>query len=132
LYALWLEVTRDFSLLVPGGCPVNKEAVETAKHRLVIAIVSIFVTGAVVLFGLYTYYGFSSGIWQKQLDEHFSVLVVLPFGALFAFVVVMVFRATSGAIEFEVVGLRFKGASGPIILWCMAFMSIVAAVRILW
>lgn len=93
---------------------MDKEKQERAKLYLVTGIVAVFTLGSLLLFGLYTYYGFSSGVWQKKLDEHFLSLVGMPFCALFALVVVTLFRATYGAIEFEALGFRFKGASGPI------------------
>lgn len=111
---------------------MDKEKQERVKLQFAVGIVIVFGLGSLLLFGLYTYYGFSSGIWQKKLDEHFEALVGMPFCALFALVVLILLRATYGPIEFEVPGFRFKGASGPILLWCIAFMALVTALRILW
>jgi hypothetical protein len=85
-----------------------------------------------ILWGCYMYFGFTTGLWQKELAEHFCTLVVLPFTAAGAFIVVGLLRVTLGPIEFEVTGLKFKGASGPILLWCLAFSTVTAAVKLLW
>lgn len=111
---------------------MDKEKQERTKHYLVTYIVVVFMFASCLLFGLYTYYGFSSGVWQKKFDEHFLALVGMPFCALFALVVITLFRATYGDIEFEALGFRFKGASGPIVLWCMALMALVLGAKILW
>ena len=38
----------------------------------------------------------------------------------------------SGAIEFEVLTVKFRGASGPVVLWTFAFLAIVAGIKVLW
>ena len=52
--------------------------------------------------------------------------------ALSAFCLVVVLQATAGNIEFEALGFRFRGAAGPIVLWVLAFVVFVLAIRLLW
>jgi len=105
---------------------------EKVKFYFMITLVGAFIFVSLTLLGFYMYYGFTSGVWLKLLEEHFSVLVVIPFGAGCALIVVILLRATQGPIEFEGLGFKFRGASGPIVLWCIAFLALMAAVRILW
>lgn len=63
---------------------------------------------------------------------HFSAVVGLPSAALAALCIVMFLEHSSGAIEFEGMGFKFKGASGPIVLWVFCFLAIAGAVKLLW
>lgn len=63
---------------------------------------------------------------------HFSALVGLPCAALAALCIVMFLEHSLGAIEFEGAGFKFRGASGPIVLWIFCFLAIVTAIKLLW
>jgi hypothetical protein len=39
---------------------------------------------------------------------------------------------TSGAIEFEGLGFKFKPTSAPWVPWVFAFLAIAAAIKVLW
>jgi hypothetical protein len=45
---------------------------------------------------------------------------------------VSLLKVTSGPIEFEAIGFKFRGASGPIVLWVFCFLSIAVAFHLLW
>jgi hypothetical protein len=64
----------------------------------------------------------------KQLPATFG----LPLAALASLAIVICLRTTNGPIEFEVIGFKFKGASGPIIMWVLCFLAIAAAIKLLW
>ena len=68
----------------------------------------------------------------KGMKEQFAVTVSLPFAAMGASFVVLLLQYTAGPIELETLGFKFKGASGPVILWIAVFLAIVAAIKILW
>lgn len=78
--------------------------------------------------------------WQNRFDHVLSDLVVsrfpaiigLPFAALAAFLVVALFRQSEGPIEFEIIGAKFRGASGQILLWIACFLAITASIKLLW
>jgi hypothetical protein len=76
--------------------------------------------------------GFYSTFYSDIASQHFAATVGLPMGAVAALFIVLVLRATSGPLEFEAIGLKFKGASGPIVLWLMCFLGIAAAIKWLW
>jgi hypothetical protein len=67
----------------------------------------------------------------KKLDEQFNVLIGIPASGAAALLLVIFLRTTDGPVEFEVPGFKFKGASGPIILWVLVFGSIVSAIKLL-
>ena len=71
--------------------------------------------------------------WVKDIvQQHFPATVGLPLAALCAFLLVTVLQISSGKIEFEMLGLKFRGASGPIVLWVIAFLSIASSIKLLW
>jgi hypothetical protein len=44
----------------------------------------------------------------------------------------MFLEQTSGPIEFEGLGFKFKGASGPVVLWVFCFLAIAGAIKLVW
>jgi hypothetical protein len=69
---------------------------------------------------------------RKVVIEHLQAAVGLPVAGVFAFLLVALFRTTEGRIQFEVVGLKFDGAAGPIIMWILCFLAITVSIRLLW
>ena len=105
-----------------------------AKLRLVfgwviVAVVSLFSIVAMVLM---IRKGFYSTFYSDIAREHFAATVGLPMAAVAALFIVLVLRVTSGPLEFEGIGFKFRGASGPIVLWLMCFLGITAAIKWLW
>ncbi|OYW71457.1 MAG: hypothetical protein B7Z37_27710 [Verrucomicrobia bacterium 12-59-8] len=71
--------------------------------------------------------------WLVKLTlSNYAAMVGTPMSAVTAFSIVSLLKATSGPIEFEALGFKFRGASGPIVLWVLCFLSIVLAFRLLW
>ena len=68
----------------------------------------------------------------KLTNDHYAALVGTPMSAVTAFCIVSLLKVTSGPIEFEALGFKFRGASGPIVLWVFCFLSIAAAFHLLW
>jgi len=75
---------------------------------------------------------FGQGFWLELALNHFPAVIGLPAAAAASFVVVLLLRNTEGPIEFEGLGFKFKGASGPVVLWVFVFLAIAAAIRMLW
>ena len=50
-------------------------------------------------------------------------------GALF---VTLILRISTGPLEFEMAGVKFKGGAAPIVFWIICFLSIVLSIRMLW
>jgi hypothetical protein len=57
----------------------------------------------------------------EAMKPHLGAAIGVPLSAIVAFIMVTVFEVKSGPIEFEALGLKFRGASGPIILWSFVF-----------
>jgi hypothetical protein len=71
--------------------------------------------------------------WSNRYDPVLSDLVTRKFAAIIgAFIVVALFRQAEGAVEFEAVGVKFKGAAGQFVLWLVCFLAIAAAIALLW
>ena len=92
---------------------------------------------AVILYGVLLFALFLiRGVGDKQMDElvltHYPTVVGLPSAAAAALFIVLVLKAAAGPIEFDALGFKFKGASGPVVLWVMCFLAIVLAIRVLW
>ncbi len=86
----------------------------------------------VIIFGIMVVRGYNDKIWLPIAMQHFPSIVGLPMAAIASLLVVMLLKYTSGPIEFEILSLKFKGASGQIIFWILCFLSIVLAIRLLW
>lgn len=67
-----------------------------------------------------------------MLDKHFAAMVGTPLSAMTAFCIVSVLKVTNGPVEFEAFGFKFRGASGPIILWVFSFLAIGTIFHFLW
>lgn len=75
---------------------------------------------------------FGKGYWLAISLNHFPAVLGLPGAAVAAMVVVIVLRNVEGPIEFQGLGFKFKGASGPVVLWVFCFLAIAGAIRLLW
>ena len=74
----------------------------------------------------------NENVWLQVATKNFAAVIGVPMAAVAALCIVLLLEATSGIIEFEVVGLKFKGASGPIVLWVLCFATIAGAIKLLW
>ena len=95
------------------------------------------VTGAGVIFicsfvGVIVYSFFTDDEWVKLAKEHLPSVIGLPIAAATAFLLVSVLQVTSGKIEFECIGFKFRGASGPVVLWIACFIAIAICINLLW
>jgi len=88
-------------------------------------------------FGFLTFHA----IWGKaapdtwptaMVNTHFAAMVGTPLSAMTAYCIVSLLKVTSGPVEFEALGFKFQGASGPIILWVFSFLAIGTIFHFLW
>lgn len=73
-----------------------------------------------------------SGRAFGTLSRATTCFVGVPFSAIIAYVLVSVLEHTRGRIEFEVLPLKFKGPSGPIVFWVIVFLELIVAIRMTW
>ena len=98
--------------------------------RLLVA--GIFVLGTLA-FVLIIYMARKQPDFYAISVRHFLVVVGLPLAALASIFVVLLFRVVAGGqISVSLLGLKFEGASGPVIMWVICFLAIVLAFNTLW
>lgn len=110
----------------------NKET----KKRIVTAFAWI-AASLITLFSIYVFFimakrGYDRQIWLPIAEKHFAAVVGLPMAAVASLFLVLVLEYVSGKIEFEILGLKFKGAAGQIVFWVFCFLSIVLSIKLLW
>ncbi|WP_295623642.1 hypothetical protein [uncultured Nitrosomonas sp.] len=116
-----LEVTADES--------------HSARLRIFISwIVVIILTcfGIFMLYKLTNFHNTSGDYWKNMVQEQFPVLIGLPMAGLGSLFVTLILRISTGPIEFEIGGLKFKGGAAPIVFWIICFMVIVLSINLLW
>lgn len=71
--------------------------------------------------------------WFLQMVQaHPAATFGIGICAVSAFFVVAVLELTAGAMQFEVLGFKFQGAAGQVVLWVLCFLSMVFAMWLLW
>ena len=68
----------------------------------------------------------------QALSTALSATIGIGISAISAFCLVGVLEVSRGPIEFEVLGFKFRGASGPVTLWILCFLAIIFALWLLW
>ncbi|MEW5926525.1 MAG: hypothetical protein AB1941_03500 [Gemmatimonadota bacterium] len=96
------------------------------------AVGGVVVVALGFVYGLFDWASRGTGQMTAIAVAHFPAVLGLPFAALAALCLVLVLEAHSGAIEFEALGFKFRGASGPVVLWVMCFLAIVLGIKVLW
>ena len=104
-----------------------------ATTSLILFMLGVFAFSLLKV-SVHTYQDFDAfaELWMRVHLEHYAATVALPLCALFPLCLVLVLRYTAGPIEFEGMGLKFKGASGPLVMWLLCFLAMVSAVKLLW
>ena len=67
-----------------------------------------------------------------QIVNHYAVFLTVPCAAFAALLLVVIFDEAYGDIKFSIWELKFEGASAPLILWILCFLSIILSVKMLW
>jgi hypothetical protein len=86
----------------------------------------------VAVFQLLLWSFYNEAFWVDLVRQQVPAMIGLPAAAVASLGLVLLLENTSGAIEFEAVGLKFRGASGPIILWAVCFLAISMAIKLTW
>lgn len=79
-----------------------------------------------------TILGVIHGFWASNTLTHIPTIIGLPFAALASLLLVLVLRTVAGNIELKALGIEFKGAAGPIIMWILCFLAITLAIAKTW
>ena len=85
------------------------------------------------LFSFFIFQLFKENSWIIEIyKNHFVAGIGLPFAAIAAFIIVIVFKHQDGDVEVKMLGFEFKGASGQIMMWVIVFLSEALALKFLW
>jgi len=107
----------------------TKKKILNALGWVAAALITLF---SIYIFGIMAKRGYDSQAWLPIAQKHFAAVIGLPMAAIASLFIVLVLEYVSGKIEFEMMGLKFKGAAGQIIFWIICFLSIVSSIRLLW
>ena len=61
-----------------------------------------------------------------------AVFIVAPGCIMLALLIVLLLRNIGGPIEFEAMAFKFRGASGPIVMWIFCYLALIFATKFLW
>ena len=78
-----------------------------------------------------SYHGISPQL-AAFFEAHFPVTIGLPLAAVISLLLILVLRETAGKLEFEALGFKFRGASGPVVLWVLCYLAITLSIKLLW
>lgn len=108
----------------------KKERKNTPQKLLPWALI-IVVAGAAILFPIFIFGGINP-VFIDLYKKNFIVIIGLPLAAIASLFIVVFLEQSQGPIEFEGLGFKFKGASGPVILWILCYLAIVVSFKTLW
>jgi hypothetical protein len=74
----------------------------------------------------------AEGWFLTLINAHFAATLGVPLCGIAAACVVLVLKSASGPIQFEVLGFKLRGAAGPVVLWVLCFLVMIAALHMLW
>ena len=108
----------------------QRQNLQLIMSWIVIIILTIF--GIYALFKLSSVHETKGEYWKTLISDQFPVLVALPMAGLGALFVTLILRISTGELEFDIAGLKFKGGAAPIVFWIICFLSIVISIQLLW
>jgi hypothetical protein len=123
----------------------SPEMPDQHQHDIIAFLRRWGTVGAVVGTALWVGYFFCFLIYQslfgsemsdnwflRMVQEQPAATIGIAMSAITAFCLVAILEITRGAIEFEVLGFKFRGASGPVILWVFCFLAMIFGLWLLW
>jgi hypothetical protein len=73
-----------------------------------------------------------TGALARISEDHARAVLGVPWAGGAGLIVVLILRTAFGAVEFKILGVEFKGASGPIIMFLLCFLAEILAIQLLW
>jgi len=97
---------------------------------------SAVILGGLFMFGttmIVLYHGTKQETLEQMVRDHFRALYGIPMMSICSLLLVSFLRASAGPIEFELpFNIKFKGASGQIVLWVLCYLAMTASLIALW
>jgi hypothetical protein len=114
--------------------PPDESSKEGAERKVGLVLASLLISFQIVFSGIVFYVMLRiPGLFETVLREHFVGIFGSTMSVMTAMVIVVVFRVAAGPIEFETpFGFKFKGASGPVVLWILTYLAGVSGMVALW
>ncbi|MGA3302171.1 MAG: hypothetical protein ABSC72_02660 [Methylovirgula sp.] len=69
---------------------------------------------------------------RDDAAHHVTAILCVVGAAIAALLLVVFFRRDGNAMDIEALTIRFRGGAGALLLWILAFLAMVAGLRILW
>ena len=109
--------------------PQNDKQVQQSKRPKNFSNI-IYITFFWCMIGVSVIYGFR--LWHDMpIHPSFIPIIGTVFAGVLSFTLVMALEYVIGPIEIKTGAFEFKGASAPIILWCICFLVIVFGLYLL-
>jgi hypothetical protein len=70
--------------------------------------------------------------WADVVRQQVQAVIGLPLAAAASLCIVLLLESTSGPIELEAPGVKFKGAAAPVVLWLLCFLAMAWAIKLTW
>jgi len=97
---------------------------------------SAVILGGLFMFGTtmaVLYHGTTKETLERMVKDHFRALYGIPMMSICSLLLVSFLRVSVGPIELELpFNIKLKGASGPIVLWVLCYLAMVASLMALW
>ena len=108
------------------------------KELLRVVFFTLSLLGAcLIALAIFAYYVksifYDENSWIIEVyKQHFLATFGLPFAAIAAVFLIILFKHSEGPIKFKAIGLEFEGASGEIIMWVIVFVAEVLCLKLVW
>jgi membrane protein CcdC involved in cytochrome C biogenesis len=121
-------MSESETVIIKRGEALVRKAQLFMRWGSVLALAAI---GA-VFFVLFVWSSLYDRRFNDTLYEHLAAAIGVPLATLTALALVLALEQVSGDIELEVWGIKFKGASGPIVMWAICFITLISGIKALW
>ena len=115
---------------------MTEEKYETNKRLLRVVTSWFVIFGSVLFAAIFLIFLSGTMVYARWfldiMKQHMAAAIGLPLASIVSLCVVIILEISSGPIEFEGLGFKFRGASGPVVLWVFCFLTITASIKILW
>jgi hypothetical protein len=117
----------------PNTSPESPEKRNSLRHFVTVLalLAAAYIAGALILAGTHDVLA-NNPAWLEIAHDHFAAIVGLPAAAFTSFFVVLILEVKTGRVEFEVWRMKFKGASGEVVMFVLVFLAIAVALKMLW
>lgn len=70
--------------------------------------------------------------YEDLVLHNYLIFFGMPYAAFLSYYLVLVLESGRGPIEVDFVGMKFRGAAGPLIFWLLIFLAIQLGFKLFW